>query len=312
MSLEKNLKLKRKPVQIISVPLDLGASRRGTDAGPSAMRIAGLGKSLRRLHYEVRTEADIAVPAMETRETASRDARFKNEILAVCVELAAKTRSALENGYTPLVIGGDHSIAMGTVAGVSSFFRERDEEIGLIWFDAHGDMNLPGISPSGNIHGMPLAHLLGKGDPDLARIGGIEPAVKPENVALIGIRDIDDGERKIIRDSGIKVLTMRDIDEQGMKAVCEEAIEVVTSGTAGFHISFDVDGCDPSVIPGSGTLVPGGVSFREAHQLLENLADTDQMISMEVVELNPFLDHKNVSAERAVMLIQSAFGRSIL
>ncbi len=312
MSLEKNIKLKEKPVQIISVPLDLGASRRGTDAGPSAVRIAGLGASLRRLHYDVRIEADITVPAMETRETASRNARFKDEILAVCRELAAKTRTVLERGHTPLVIGGDHSIAMGTVAGVSSYYRERGEDIGLIWFDAHGDMNLPSTSPSGNIHGMPLAHLLGKGDPDLATIGGPEPAVKPENVALIGIRDIDDGERKIIRESGIKVLTMRDIDEHGMKAVCDEAIEVVTGGTAGFHISFDVDGCDPAVIPGSWTMVPGGVSFREAHHFLEMLADTEKMISMEVAELNPFLDHKNISAERAVMLIQSAFGRSIL
>ncbi len=312
MSLEKNIKLKQKPVQIISVPLDLGASRRGTDAGPSAMRIAGLGDGLRRLHYDVRREYDIAVPAPETRETESRNARFKDEILAVCRELAATTRTVLERGHTPLVIGGDHSIAMGTVAGVSSHYRERGDEIGLIWFDAHGDMNLPTTSPSGNIHGMPLAHLLGKGDEDLAGIAGVAPAVRPENVALIGIRDIDEQERKIIRESGIKVLTMRDIDEHGMKAVSEEAIEVVTSGTAGFHISFDVDGCDPSVIPGSGTLVPGGVSFREAHSLLENLADTEQMISMEVVELNPFLDHKNVSAERAVALIQSAFGRSIL
>jgi arginase len=218
----------------------------------------------------------------------------------------------LQAGNTPLVIGGDHSIAMGTVAGVAAHFRERNEDIGLLWFDAHGDMNLPATSPTGNIHGMPLAHLLGHGDFELANIAGFSPAVKPENVALIGIRDIDQDERDIIRQSGIQTFTMRDIDEMGMREVCRQALETVTTGTAGFHVSFDVDGCDPAVIPGSGTLVPGGVNFREAHQLLENSADTTLMTSMEVVELNPFLDQANVSAERAVMLIQSAFGRTIL
>ncbi|NND75993.1 MAG: arginase [Ilumatobacter sp.] len=303
---------RNQPIQIISVPLDLGASRRGTDGGPSALRVAGLGEGLRRLGYEVLTDVDIEVPAMETRETASKDARFKPEILKVCIELAARTKEAMANGRTPLVIGGDHSIAMGTVAGVASHLRAHDDDLGLIWFDAHGDMNLPTTSPSGNIHGMPLAHLLGRGDPDLAGIAGFTPAVKPENVVLIGIRDIDAGEREIINESGITTFTMRDIDELGMRDVCKRAIEVVTSGTGGFHVSFDVDGCDPAVIPGSGTLVPGGVNFREAHQLLENCADTELMTSMEVVELNPFLDQANVSAERTVMLIQSAFGRSIL
>ena len=302
----------RKPIQIIGVPLDLGASRRGTDAGPSALRIAGLGKGLRALGYEVSVEADIFVPAMETREAKNTSARFKREILEVCTELAQTTKDSLDAGKTPLVIGGDHSIAMGTVAGVSAHFAARKEDIGLIWFDAHGDMNIPDSSPSGNIHGMPLAHLLGRGDKDLSSILGCHPAIKPENVALVGIRDIDDGERAIIRESGINTFTMRDIDDLGMREVCTRALKVVNEGTAGFHVSFDVDGCDPSVIPGSGTLVPGGVSFREAHQLLENCADTDRMTSMEVVELNPFLDQANVSAERAVMLIQSAFGRRIL
>lgn len=304
--------LRDRPVQIISVPLDLGASRRGTDGGPSAMRVAGLGDGLRRLGYDVLTEIDINVPAMETRETSSADARFKPEILSVCVELGEMTQHAMEAGNTPLVIGGDHSIAMGTVAGIAAHTRANDGDIGLLWFDAHGDMNLPSTSPSGNIHGMPLAHLLGLGDSDLANIAGFAPAVKPENVVLIGIRDIDQGERDIIRETGIQTFTMRDIDELGMTEVCKRALDTVTSDTTGFHVSFDVDGCDPSVIPGSGTLVPGGVNFREAHQLLENCADTGLMTSMEVVELNPFLDQANVSAERAVLLIQSAFGRSIL
>jgi len=306
------MKTLKKPVHIIGVPLDLGASRRGTDAGPSAVRVAGLSKSLLKLGYEVTVESDIPVPTLETRQADSRKARFKSEILQVCTKLAEVTRDTLVAGEIPLVIGGDHSIAMGTVAGVSAYFRQQQADIGLIWFDAHGDMNLPETSPSGNIHGMPLAHLLGHGDSDLANILGQRPAVKPENVVLLGIRDIDDNERQIIRDSGIKVFTMSDIDELGMTDVSRQTLEIVTTNTAGFHISFDVDGCDPTVIPGSGTLVPGGVSFREAHQLLENCANTGQMTSMEVVELNPFLDQANVSAERAVALIQSAFGRSIL
>lgn len=301
-----------KPVHIIGVPLDLGASRRGTDAGPSAVRVAGLSGAIEKLGYEVIVQSDIQVPAMETRQAGSRKTRFKNEILEVCTNLAIATRDTLDAGQIPLVIGGDHSIAMGTISGVSAHFREKNAEIGLIWFDAHGDLNLPATSPTGNIHGMPLAHLLGYGDRKLANILEPSPAVKPENVVLVGVRDIDEHERKFINDSGVMVFTMRDIDELGMTHVCREALRIVNADTAGFHISFDVDGCDPAVMPGSGTLVPGGVSFREAHQLLENCADTGRMTSMEVVELNPFLDQANVSAERAVALVQSAFGRSIL
>jgi arginase len=302
----------QKTVRIIGVPLDLGASRRGTDMGPSALRIAGLGAALRRLGYKVAREEDIPAPAMETRTPEQRDARFKPEILEVCNNLSNKVRSILEANEFPLVIGGDHSIAMGTVAGVSAHYRDQGKKIGLIWFDAHGDMNTPSSSPSGNIHGMPLAHLLGQGDDDLKNIGGFHPKVDPDNVVLIGIRDIDAGERRIIRESGIHAFTMREIDEQGMAAVAAQALEIVNDGTAGFHISFDVDGCDPTVIPGSGTLVPGGVSFREAHLLLEYCADDGDMVSMEVVELNPFLDERNVSAKRTLQLILSAMGKSIL
>ncbi|HET6564285.1 MAG TPA: arginase [Xanthomonadales bacterium] len=302
----------QKTVRIIGVPLDLGASRRGTDMGPSALRIAGLGAALRRLGYKVAREEDIPAPAMETRTPEQRDARFKPEILEVCNHLSDKVRSILQAGEFPLIIGGDHSIAMGTVSGVSGHFREQGKKIGLIWFDAHGDMNTPTSSPSGNIHGMPLAHLLGQGDEDLKNIGGFHPKVDPDNVVLIGIRDIDAGERRIIRESGIHAFTMREIDEQGMAAVAAQALEIVNDGTAGFHISFDVDGCDPTVIPGSGTLVPGGVSFREAHLLLEYCADDGDMVSMEVVELNPFLDERNISAKRTLQLILSAMGKSIL
>ena len=302
----------KKPIHIINVPLDLGASRRGTDAGPSAFRVARLGRSIRSLGFKISNETDIAVPAMETRRTSDTRARFKDEILEVCVELANHTQTALEAGEWPLVIGGDHSIAMGTVSGISAHLRKSDQRLGLIWFDAHGDMNLPGSSPSGNIHGMPLAHLLGYGDEDLSNIVDMNPAVTPDNVALIGIRDIDDDERNFIRKSGVAAFTMRDIDQLGMSEVVRRSLEIVNRNTAGFHVSFDLDGCDPEVIPGTGTTVPGGVSFREAHLLLEECAADGRMMSLEVVELNPFLDHANVSAERAVTLIQSALGRSIL
>ena len=301
-----------KPVHIINVPLDLGASRRGTDAGPSAFRIAGLSRAVKRLGYEVVAETDIPVAAMETRNTDNSSTRFKEEILAVCESLAQVSCDAMQNSEIPLVIGGDHSIAMGTVSGIAAHFRKQQQDLGLIWFDAHGDMNLPDTSPTGNVHGMPLAHLLGHGDADLSNVFGSHPAVKPEHVVLIGIRDIDRGEREIIRKSGITAFTMRDIDEQGMSEVATKALEVVNKGTAGFHVSFDLDGCDPSVIPGSGTLVPGGVSYREAHLLLELCAENGRLTSFEVVELNPFIDHGNVSAERAVTLVQSALGRSIL
>lgn len=301
-----------KPIHIINVPLDLGASRRGTDGGPSAFRIARLRKAVESLGYRVSDEFDIPVPTLETRQPVDPNARFKAEILEVCEELASRTKDCLQGGAMPLVIGGDHSIAMGTVSGVSAALREDGQKTGLLWFDAHGDMNLPGSSPSGNIHGMPLAHLLGYGDSDLSSILGAHPAVAPENVALIGIRDIDSVERKFINESGISAFTMHDIDRLGMSEVSRQALEVVNSATAGFHVSFDLDGCDPEVIPGTGTKVAGGVNFREAHFLLEECASDGRMISMEVVELNPFLDNANVSAERAVTLIQSALGRSIL
>lgn len=299
-------------IRIIGVPLDLGASRRGTDVGPSALRIAGLGNGLRRIGYDVALEEDIPAPAMETRRSEDKSARYKPQILDVCTRLAERVKTVLDAGDFPLVIGGDHSIAMGTVAGTAAHHRDQGESIGLIWFDAHGDMNTPDSSPSGNIHGMPLAHLLGRGDVDLKNILGFSPKVRPENVALIGVRAIDGHERQIIRESGIYAFTMREIDEHGMAAVSKRALEIVNDGTAGFHVSFDVDGCDPTVIPGSGTLVPGGVSFREAHLLMEYVADDGRLQSMEIVELNPFLDERNISAKRTLELILSAMGKSIL
>lgn len=301
-----------KPIQIINVPLDLGASRRGTDAGPSAFRIAGLHSAIEQLGYRVLPDIDVSAPVMETRKPVDNQMRFKSEILGVCQQLAENTRDALQAGSLPLIIGGDHSISMGSVSGASSHYRSQQQKLGLIWFDAHGDMNLPDTSPSGNIHGMPLAHLLGHGDKELSNILGSSPAVHADNVVLVGIRDIDKGEREFINASGVTSFTMRDIDQLGMAEVSKRARQIASTGTAGYHLSFDLDGCDPSVFPGTGTLVPGGINFREAHLFLEDCAADGHMLSMDVVELNPFLDQGNASAERAVRLIRSVLGSCIL
>jgi arginase len=301
-----------KPIHIINVPLDLGASRRGTDGGPSAFRIAGLKSEISDMGYLVKSDIDIAVPTIESREITATNTRFKEEILDVCTQLAAHTLQVMDDGGMPLVIGGDHSIAMGTVSGIAAYFKKQQKKLGLLWFDAHGDMNLPEFSPSGNVHGMPLAHLLGHGDSELSSILDMNPAVLPENVVLIGLRDIDRVEREFINQSGVTAFTMRDIDQLGMCEVASRALEIVNKDTAGFHVSFDLDGCDPDVIPGTGTIVPGGVNLREAHLLLEECASDGRMVSLEVVELNPFLDQANISAERGVTFIQSALGRNIL
>ncbi len=300
-------------VHVVGVPMDLGASRRGTDMGPSALRVAGLARELRGMGLKVARERDVQVPAQETRvEPTPGTLRYKDEILHVCTRLAGRVERILDGGGVPLVLGGDHSIAMGTVAGVAGHFRSRKERVGLVWIDAHADMNTPETSPSGNVHGMPLSHLLGLGDPDLAGIGGFAPKVRPENVALIGIRDVDEEERNVVRDSGVHVWTMREIDEKGMARVAREALEVLNDGTAGFHVSWDVDGLDPSVVAGVGTPVPGGIGYREAHLLFETFADDGRMTSMEVVELNPLLDHRNQGARTVVHLVMSAFGLRIL
>jgi len=306
------MKITENPLHIIGVPMDLGASRRGTDMGPSALRIAGLARSLEKMGYPIERQQDVAVPAPETRPLPQESARYKEEILEISEILCEKVFQTLSANAFPLVLGGDHSIAHGTVSGVSSYFRQQKKTLGLLWFDAHGDMNIPEHSPSGNIHGMPLAHVLGYGDPELANIGGFRGKVDPNHVALVGVRDIDIKERDLINESGIHVFTMRDIDERGMAQVSREILSVIDTNTDGFHISFDVDGLDPEVAPGSGTLVPGGVNYREAHLLLELCADTRNMVSMEVVELNPILDIRNETAKRVKQLIQSAFGLSIL
>jgi len=301
-----------KTLRLVGVPMDLGAGRRGVDMGPSAIRIAGLSDSLRALGFTVADDGDVGVPAPETREPGDPTARYLDPIYHVCNRLRLRVRRALEQGEVPVVLGGDHSIAIGTFSGVSEFFRGRGEQLGLIWVDAHGDMNTPDSSPSGNIHGMPLATLLGLGHPRLVEMGGFAPKVRREHVCLIGIRDIDETERRIIRESGIHAYTMRDVDERGMREVMEEAIGFVSDGTAGFHVSFDLDGMDPRDVPGTGTPVKGGISWREANLLMEMVSDTGRMRSLEVTELNPVLDVRNQSGEVAVDVICSAFGKHIL
>ncbi len=300
-------------IAVIGAPLDLGAGRRGVDMGPSAMRVAGLGRRLGALGYDVADLGNVPVAQAESlADEGPHDAKYLPQIAATCERLGELTGQALANGETPLVLGGDHSIAVGTVAGISRFFRESTRKIGLLWIDAHADMNTPQSSPSGNVHGMPLACCIGIGPEPLARMFGFSPKVDPANVALLGIRDLDKTEREIVRNSGVHAITMREIDERGMRAAIGEAIAVATKGTAGFHLSFDMDFVDPQYAPGVGTPVRGGATYREAHLAMEVICDSGGMLSIEVVEVNPVIDEVNRTADLAVELILSAMGKKIL
>jgi arginase len=302
----------QRKVTIIGVPLDLGAGRRGVDMGPSAFRLADIHQTLRGLGYEVEDAGDVDVTVRETRDPGDPRMKYLKEIRSTCEALRDRVGRACEAGTTPVVLGGDHSIAMGTIAGLSRFHRERGQKIGLIWFDAHGDMNTAETSPSGNIHGMPLAIALGIGEPSLASLAGEAPMVDGARAAVVGLRDVDEAERVKIRSSGIGAFTMRDIDERGMRAVMEEAIKRATSGTAGIHVSFDLDGMDPDLAPGVGTPSPGGFSYREAHLAMEMLHDTGRVLSAELVEVNPILDRQNGTARLGVGLLASLLGKQIL
>ncbi|HKX46859.1 MAG TPA: arginase, partial [Planctomycetota bacterium] len=239
-------------------------------------------------------------------------ARWIDEIAAHCTALRDRVGHVLERRRLPIVIGGDHSIAPGTVGGVVRHHRERGEKVGLIWFDAHGDMNTPDTSPSGNVHGMPLAACLGLGPAALTELAGAAPMLDVARSVLIGVHELDAREKRIIRDSGIRIYTMREVDMMGMQRVMEEALEIVNDGTAGFHLSFDVDGCDPEIAPGTGTVVLGGTDFRESHLVMEAVADTGRLLSLEITEINPLLDVRNRTAELAVGLVQSALGKLVL
>ena len=305
--------LPRRNIRILGVPLDLGQSRRGVDMGPSAVRVAGLQARLEALGHRVQDAGNIAVDIAETQSIGQHDAKYLHAITETCAREAEQVLETLAAGQTPLVLGGDHSIAVGTVSGVAEFHRRKQQTIGLIWIDAHADINTPATSPSGNVHGMPLAALMGLGPDPLKNIFGWSPKVVPANVALVGVRDIDATEKENIRRAGItEVYTMRDIDERGMRTVMEEALRAAGRGTAGYHVSLDMDWIDPEDAPGVGTPVRGGATYREAHLAMEIIADHGRMTSLEVVEVNPVIDEHNRTAELAVELICSAFGKKIL
>lgn len=299
-------------ITILGAPLDLGASRRGVDMGPSALRLALLNARLELLGYAVEDLGNVSVAQQENTPAGRENAKYLSQIAQTCGVLAEAVERVVAAGKFPLILGGDHSIAVGTVAGVSHALRKRCEQIGVIWIDAHSDMNTPETSPSGNIHGMPLACCIGQGPHELTHLLDYAPKVEPKNVVLIGLRDVDLSERSQVRQSGVTAFTMRDIDERGLKSVMTEAIRLASDGTAGFHLSFDMDVLDPDEAPGVGTPVRGGVTYREAHLAMETICDSSRMVSMEVVEVNPVLDVANRTALLAVELIMSAMGKKIL
>ncbi len=292
--------------------MDLGSGRRGVDMGPSAIRIAGVGVRLAELGHKVVDEGDIVIKNIEELKVGDEHARYLPEIARAATALARKVERIIGLKHFPLVLGGDHSIAVGTVSGIAGFAHSQSKKLGLLWIDAHGDINTPETSPSGNIHGMPLAALLGFGAPELTSVGGPRPKVDPANVALVGIRSLDAGEKKRLKETGVQVHTMSDIDRHGVHRIMKKALDQVTAGTDFVHVSLDLDAVDPSVTPGVGTPVKGGLDYREAHLIMELIADAGIMTSLEVVEVNPILDECNTSAEFAVELVQSAFGKKIL
>jgi arginase len=299
-------------IRVIGVPLDLGQSRRGVDMGPSAVRVAGLEARLEAIGHIVEDAGNVAVALPEQKKEGAAHAKYLKEITATCTTSADLVLKTLEAGKVPLVLGGDHSVAAGTVSGVAKYFRRKNQKIGLIWIDAHTDMNTPETSPSGNVHGMPLAAIMGLGPAELGNIYEFSPKVDPENCVLVGIRDVDNFEKENIRKAGVEVFTMRDIDERGMRVVMEDALAMAGRGTAGYHVSLDMDWIDPEDAPGVGTPVWGGATYREAHLAMEIIADHGRMLSFEIVEVNPVIDEHNQTADLAVELALSAFGKKIL
>ena len=308
-----NQALPPRRIRVIGVPLDMGASRRGVDMGPSAMRVAGLESRLEALGHQVTDAGNIRVEIAETQASGADNARYLKQIAETCTRTAEAVLKTLEEGMTPLVLGGDHSLAAGSIAGVAQFYRRQNQQIGVLWIDAHSDINTPDTSPSGNVHGMPLAALLGLGPDLLGNIYGYAPKIAPENTVLIGVRDIDAAERANLRRAGVtEDYTMRDIDERGMRTVMEEALRAAGRGTAGYHVSLDMDWIDPEDAPGVGTPVRGGATYREAHLAMEIIADHGRLLSFEIVEVNPVIDEHNRTADLAVELACSAFGKKIL
>jgi arginase len=302
----------RRTIRVVGMPMDLGAGRRGVDMGPSAIRIAGLSDRLRELGHKVVDDGDITIKNIEALKVGDPHARYLTEIVRGSRLLSRKVERALLQHHFPLVLGGDHSIAIGTISGIGSVCRHTGKRLGLLWIDAHGDINTPDTSPSGNIHGMPLAAVLGYGPAELTAIGGPGAKLDAANVALVGVRSLDEGEKRRLKELGVQVHTMSDIDRHGLHRVMKHALARVTDGTDYVHVSFDLDAVDPTVAPGVGTPVKGGLDYREAHLVMELIADAGVMTSLEMVEVNPILDDRNTSAAFAVELVQSAFGKKIL
>jgi arginase len=300
------------PLHIIGVSLDLGGNRRGVDMGPSAFRIAGLAERLTGLGITVVDHGDLVAPIPEIKAEGDPRKKYIREITRVCEKLYKTSLAALESGGLPLVLGGDHSLAAGSVAASADFMRRENKPIGLIWVDAHADMNTPTSSGSGNVHGMPLAALLGPEPAELSRIGGFSPKVVPEHTVLIGIRNLDEREKEIVRASRVNVFTMKDIDRSGIASVVEQALAMAGQDTGGIHVSFDLDVCDPSIAPGVGTPVKGGLDYREAHMVMEVIADSGLLRSLDLVEVNPILDDRNTTAVLGTELAASALGQKII
>jgi arginase len=299
-------------IRIIGVPMDLGASRRGVDMGPSALRVAGLQARIKQLGHQVEDIGNISVKQPEEMSYGEKRAKYLAEIADACRDLAAMVEKSLEESMLPVVLGGDHSIAAGTLSGVAAHFKKKDRKIGLIWLDAHGDINTPESSPSGNVHGMPLAAAMGYGAAELVELQGFKPKAEPQNISLVGIRDLDSQEKKLAKKAGVHVFTMRDIDERGMREVMSDALKYAMDDTDGISVSLDMDFVDPSDAPGVGTPVRGGVTYREAHLAMEMIADTEAMVSLEVVEINPVIDEHNRTALLGVELVLSGLGKKIL
>lgn len=304
----------KKKLKIVGAPMDLGADRRGVDMGPSVVRIAGLSAKLREMGHEVEDIGNVPVELAETLTVTESDRphKYLSQVAQSAQVLADRVEEILEDNALPIILGGDHSIAIGSVAGIASYYRKRNQRIGIIWIDAHTDINTPETSPSGNIHGMPLAVLLGIGPKELTDINGFSPKVRPEDCVVIGARQVDTGERELARKLGLCVYTMRDVDEKGMSQVMDEAILHASRYTVGFHATFDMDFVDPEHAPGVGTPVPGGGTYRESHLAMEKMFDSARMLSVEMVEINAVLDTSNRTGELGAELILSALGKKIM
>lgn len=302
----------KKIIDVIGFPMDLGADRRGVDMGPSALRIAGIEDKLRSLGYELNDLGDIVIRNPERQKIRNKKLKYLREIVRTSEKLGIMVEKSLAEGHFPLCLGGDHSMALGTIAGVSSYCKKRNKEMGVIWIDAHADINTDETTPSGNIHGMPVAAALGLGHDKLTNIMGFCPKVKPENFFLVGIRSIDLKERENVKKVNLPVYTMSDVDKLGIHRIVNNILKELKSRVGHIHVSFDLDSIDPSVVPGVGTPVPGGLNFREAHLLMETIAECGCMSSLEVAEVNPILDNKNQSAQFAAEIIASSMGMRIL